>query len=222
MRILRFMPLLLLPLCTAAQAADVPEQVLSEPTPVADWGGFYAGAYAGYLIGSVDSNIPSLPFSYSTDPDGFTGGVFAGYQWQRGQFVFGVEGDAGLASAEDSYTDGITFATDEIQWTASLRGRVGVAFDRFMPFVTGGLAVAGVKSTDDFVGGGEFQSIDKTMVGYVVGGGVEAMITDRVTARVEVLYSDYGSETFDFSAPLFVTDKDFSATVVRAGLAWQF
>ena len=222
MRVLRFVPLALLPFCASVLAADLPEQVQYDAPPAADWSGFYVGAHAGYLFGSVDSDIPSLPFSYSTDPEDFAGGVFVGYQHQEGQIVFGIEGDLGFTSAKDSFTDGITFATDEFDWTGSVRGRVGLAFDRLMPFVTGGLAVAGVESTDDLVGGGEFQSIDKTMVGFVIGGGVEAMISEQFIARVEVLYSDYGSKTFSFNEPLFVTEKDYSATVVRGGLAWRF
>ncbi len=61
------------------------------------------------------------------DDDSFVGGLHLGYNWQDGQLVLGVEGDASLNGGTDEYL-------------ASLRGRLGLARDDLLLYVTGGLA----------------------------------------------------------------------------------
>lgn len=99
--------------------------------PAFTWTGFHVGANAGYGFGQATTNI-----GCSADMDGFAGGGQIGYNYQMGQFVLGLE--ARLQAADLSVSGpGGSIKTD---YFATVRGRAGVAFDRFMPYITGGWA----------------------------------------------------------------------------------
>lgn len=150
-------------LAGAAAAADLPPPVtmapppMIEPTPIAfNWSGFYLGGHGGYGFGSGGLN------------DGFVIGGQVGANMQFNSFVLGVEGDG-------SFVDwGPTSAVG----TFRLRG--GLAFDRFLAYVTGGGAL------DDF-----------NDVGWVFGGGVEYAMTNSWTVGVEYLHYDINNGQSD-------------------------
>ncbi|WP_338320198.1 outer membrane protein, partial [Bradyrhizobium ottawaense] len=102
----------------SAEAADMnygqrATYTVNQPFNAYSWAGPYLGGNIGYEWGSVDNN-PSKP-------SGFVGGVQAGYNFQNGPFVFGVEGDIQAAGADD------TFAPWKFSnpWFGTLRGRAG-------------------------------------------------------------------------------------------------
>lgn len=147
-------------LTSMASAADLPTMVAPPPapmlstTPIAyNWSGFYLGAHGGWGWGSGALD------------DGFVIGGQVGVNWQFNSFVLGAEGDG-------SFTD--WGGTDAVG-TARLRG--GLALDRFMPYVTGGVAL---EDFDD--------------VGWVIGGGIEYAFTDNVSAGIEYLHYDLSDE----------------------------
>ncbi len=109
----------------SAQAADIPygsrvPYTVNQPLNIYSWAGPYLGANLGYAWGSVDHN--------PTKPSGFAGGAQAGYNWQTGPWVFGVEGDIQATAAED------TFAPWKFSnpWFGTVRGRgiVGIPHHR--------------------------------------------------------------------------------------------
>ena len=117
----------------SAQAADMnygsrAPYTVNQPLNAYSWAGPYLGGNLGYAWGSVDNN--------PTKPSGFAGGVQAGYNFQNGPWVFGLEGDINATGAED------TFAPWKFSnpWFGTLRGRVGYAFNNVMFYGTGGLA----------------------------------------------------------------------------------
>ena len=117
----------------SAQAADLPygsraPYTVNQPLNAYSWAGPYLGGNLGYDWGSVDNN--------PTKPSGFEGGVQAGYNWQTGPWVFGVEGDIEATGADD------TFAPWKFSnpWFGTLRGRAGYAFNNILFYGTGGLA----------------------------------------------------------------------------------
>ena len=117
----------------SANAADLPygsraPYTVNQPLNAYSWAGPYLGGNLGYAWGSVDNN--------PTNPSGFAGGVQAGYNWQSGQLVFGVEGDLQANGADD------TFAPWKFSnpWFGTVRGRVGYAFSNILFYGTGGLA----------------------------------------------------------------------------------
>ena len=104
----------------SAQAADLnygsrAPYTVNQPLNAYSWAGPYLGGNLGYAWGSVDNN--------PTKPSGFAGGVQAGYNWQNGPWVFGIEGDIQATGAEE------TFAPWKFSnpWFGTLRGRVGYA-----------------------------------------------------------------------------------------------
>src|SRR4030088_2317106 len=116
----------------SAQAADLPygshAPHTRHPPLIYNWAGPYLGANLGWSWGSVENN--------PTKPSGFGGGVQAGFNWQTGPWVFGIEGDIQATGAEE------TFAPWKFSnpWFGTVRGRAGYLFDNVLFFGTGGLA----------------------------------------------------------------------------------
>jgi outer membrane immunogenic protein len=150
---------------------------------------------------------------------GLVGGTL-GYNWQNGPMVYGVETDL-----QWSDIHGDTNATCPLgcktknSWFGTARGRLGYAVDRWMPYVTGGLAYGELKlSTPGFAGD------STTNVGWTVGAGAEVALGGNWTAKGEYLYVDLGD--LDCSAAncggAGTTKADFKTSVVRAGLNYRF
>ena len=193
-----------------AQAADVsvPPPVYQDPSQdfssEPEWSGVYLGVLLGYTFGKSD--VDPGP---SVDVNGADGGVFAGYNFQADNWVVGVEADALLSGVEGS--GGGTNVDQE--WSASLRLRAGYSLESFLLYGTGGLAVS---STELAAGGGKDS---ETQLGWTVGAGIESLITDNVTARVEYRYSDYEDKVFSLGGP---AEAGLTTNSVRAGVGVKF
>jgi outer membrane immunogenic protein len=97
-------------------------------------------------------------------------------------------------------------------WNGTLRPRLGYAFDRFMPYITGGLAVGNVEASD------ATSSDSGTAVGWTAGAGIETALTDNVTARVEYRYTDLGSDAISLDSG----DVGVASHGVMVGLGFKF
>ena len=227
------------------------------PPPVFSWTGFYIGGNAGY--GWADANDSmDLGGSWLTDgtgdnvpvtqrgngqlkPNGFTGGIQAGFNYQTGQWVFGIEADANYfrmkkdfssgpftnPASGDSYTVTSSF---ESNWLITVRPRLGYAVDRFLVYATGGLAVANQKFSQNItqlnVVFTQAGSVSDTTVGWTAGAGFEYAFGDRWSVKAEYLYVDLGSVSFSASGD---TDSSYTgshsahlkANIVRAGLNYH-
>lgn len=198
----------------SASAADLPRREAAPipfmPPPY-NWSGFYLGINGGGGFGNSDF---SGPFDGSYNLSGGLVGGTAGYNWQFGQWVLGLEGDMDWSNIRGSATcgGGITTCETRNDWLGTVRGRVGYAFDRFLPYVTGGLAVGGVKTS---VAG--FGDSSDTRAGWTVGAGIEAAIAGPWTAKVEYLYVDLGN-----TGSVIGSDASFHTNIVRAGLNYRF
>ena len=205
----------------AASAADLPSRkgpvVAPVYVPAFTWTGFYVGANAGYGWGNMDS----VGVSAFSDLDGFVGGGQIGYNYQLGQIVLGVEADfqgADLKAGPSFAGFGIV-GEGKTEWFGTVRGRVGYAFDRFLPYITGGLAYGNVKTTlAPGVTINGLNSDDNTHTGWTVGGGVEYAFTNNLVGGVEYLYVDLGDKKVFNGADKVGTD--FS--LVRARLSYKF
>jgi len=138
--------------------------------------------------------------------NGWLGGGQAGYNWQSGRFVFGIEGDIQATGEDGGVTVCLppgcvtgapfTTATYKLDWFGTLRGRVGLAQDRFLFYATGGLAVGEISLNDvtGFLGGPQvLLSTHSTRAGFAVGAGGEAFLTRNWTVKVEYLFIDLGT-----------------------------
>ncbi len=134
---------------TGAKAADA---IVEEPAPVIvaepvfSWTGAYIGGQIGYGWGKSE-----FEDAFRVKPDGFLGGLYAGYNFDVGNnFILGIDGDITYNNLKDNYsaTDG-DIAGDlesKLRWSGAVRARAGVAFDRFMPYIAGGVAFGSVKT----------------------------------------------------------------------------
>lgn len=103
----------------------------------------------------------------------------------------------------------------KVPWFATVRGRIGYAFDRFLPYVTGGAAIGEVKMD---TGAGTDKD---TRVGWTLGAGVEWAFLANWSAKLEYLYADLGKSSCDIAA-CAGTDVSFKTSIVRGGLNYRF
>lgn len=185
-----------------ADAADLAGNRSSYSAPImtTNWAGIYAGLHAGYGTGKARTASIS----------GFLSGVHGGFNIQTGQVVFGLEGDVNYSGVDyhgfaDSFRQ---------RWTGSLRGRVGYAYDRFLPFLTGGVGF-----TSGIMKSGGLKS-ENTHVGLVVGAGVEAMLTDKFSVTGTYLYHRDGAKTY-VVLPLS-RNTNMSTNEFRIGFNYRF
>src|SRR5436309_15273163 len=182
--------LLLASIAGAASAADIsaPGPAYSKAPAVAavnNWSGFYIGAMGGYAAEAT------------SDSSGIKGGFAAGtlgYNWQSGVFVAGIEADGAWADIRNTVTlPGIT-ATAKIDALATVRGRIGAAFNQLLLYGTGGVAFADTKLSVTALG--TTLSETKTQTGWTAGAGVEWMFMPRWSLKAEYLYRRFDNLTF--------------------------
>lgn len=212
----------------AAVAADALAPV--EAAPAFSWTGGYIGVQAGYGWGDGRSEFTNGDYGV-TDPDGFLGGAYIGYNQQlANNVVLGVEADfawAGMnADGRNFHANGDPFpdtniATHKLDWSGAVRARLGYAFDRFLPYVAAGVAFGDVTFRDRGELSGEYVDDSNTHVGWTIGAGAEYAFTDRITLRGEYRYSDFGSEKFPAGVALAGTTK-LETHDIRFGLAYRF
>jgi outer membrane immunogenic protein len=226
-----------------ALAADMAVKAPPKPVVTCNWCGFYIGGNAGYAwshdpMSTVSTPVPDATLgvipgvseglaalSTGTVPvghsDGFIGGVQAGYNWQTGNFVSGLEADIqGLSHSSGSGTTSQTVVvvgvpvtatqtgTASLSYLGTVRGKLGiVANPNWLLYVTGGLAYGGVKANDTLVqtgtngfAGAGFGSLSTTRAGWVLGAGTEWMFAPKWSVKAEYLHYDLGNASFS-SAP---------------------
>lgn len=201
---------------SAAKAADAVNEVpqapvaYEQPAPISNWSGAYVGATANYDWGRFTGN------GGDRDADGFGGGLYGGYNMQSGQIVYGAEADVNLGDEKGSAgTGGAGEALRGKQGVnGSIRARVGYDMNPFLLYGTGGLAISDNKVSN------ATSSDNATALGYTVGAGVEAMVTNNITARVEYRYSDYQDK--DFTLSTGTVSRGFDDHSVKAGIGVKF
>ena len=194
--------------------------------PSYDWTGFYAGVTAGYGWGDYQQDDNGGGGTQSFDMDGFVGGGTLGYNSQLESVVLGIETDFSISDingSNDSYPgwicNGVNACSNDVDWFGTVRARIGLPMDQFLPYITGGLAIAEVDSGDSPVDGGVFTRFDKVQLGWTIGGGLEAAVTENLSVKAEVLYVDLGDVKAG-NAVGFHVENDF--TVARVGVNWNF
>jgi outer membrane immunogenic protein len=182
--------------------------------PVFTWTGFYLGLNGGGGWGRSTWDRTG-EFSLS---GGVIGGT-AGFNWQTGQVVLGVESDIDWSGVSGTTTTlcpaGCATRND---WLGTLRGRVGYAFDRFLPYVTGGLAAGDINATTP-----GFAGATQTNLGWALGAGLEAAIVGNWSAKAEYLHVGLGNFNCALSCGLLTPDNvSFSADLLRGGVNYRF
>jgi outer membrane immunogenic protein len=235
------------------------------------WTGFYAGLNAGAAWGESDVDLTASPTFFGPGggaggggPDGpatldrdgspnlhgraFTAGGQAGYNWQTGILVLGVEGDLNSVLFTSSGDSGVrptpplspgigTYHFSEslsTDWLATLRGRIGYSMDHTLIYATGGAAWANIDFTQmsgPFIGCGGCSvttSTSSTKSGWAVGGGLEYAFTNNWTLKGEYLHVDLGSVSFadnlaagGFPAASFTHSATLTEDLARVGINYK-
>jgi outer membrane immunogenic protein len=240
----------LLGFTAGAMAADLPSRRAPAPVvaavPVFTWTGFYVGAQVGYQFNdSEDDTFSDGRFRFTRngsllsdfdegEDDGFVAGAHAGYNFQFGSFVLGVEGDIEgvFGDDDDDDFDGLVVtnvATNQavlysigastLDWQGSIRARAGFAFDRALVYATGGFAFGGLSG--GFSNGLFDDDDDDTVTGYTLGAGVEYAFTNALTARLEYRYTSFDEINTRFGDVELDSDS-FDFHTVRLGVSFKF
>ena len=151
--------------------------------PFFTWNGAYVGLNAGYGFGSsqwTDTVTRASTNKFSTN-GGMIGGT-VGYNLQLSTVVVGVEGDLDWSGIKGSTTTNcISTCETSNSWLGTARGRIGYAFDRFLPYFTGGAAFGQVKGS---VAG--FGSFSQTQVGWTFGGGARIRLHRQLDGQARI------------------------------------
>jgi outer membrane immunogenic protein len=209
---------------TVAQAADLFGNYSH------DWSGFYIGALVG--AGGYD---PQGDFDNDNDSSahrlgavaevGVLGGLQAGWNYQTGNLVFGLEGDisaTGLDRGVPEAQNAQDVLSYDVDYFATARARLGIADNDVLAFVSGGVAFTGGSLANSQTNTG----LDVDAVGGVVGAGLEWAATSNVSIKVEGLYAFF-DKTVDLNNQLGegTTDDFFDLNdmvVARVGANWRF
>lgn len=211
-----------------ANAADLGGSLKDGPIMMPfTWSGPYVGVQGGYAW-DKGSNVPwgdiGGPMTENDGPlvyDSFVGGAHIGYNFQRGRIVWGVEGDIEFApgKGDDEDRGGHTNGIDT-NFQASIRGRLGLAFDRTLFYLTGGYSYL---DADAVVRDISYQpSISTSFGGWTLGGGVEHALTNSISLRLEYRYTDYGLTVENYNQAGYSLGFEPEIHAVRAGISTKF
>jgi outer membrane immunogenic protein len=248
----RFLSVIFAALCLTASAN-------AQPAAPGTWTGFYLGAHGGAAWGDQTQSLAGVPgfgaaapINFGSDLDmGAVGGLHGGYNWQLSNaWVIGIEGDWSWSSlGQHRFQNGNVFLlappaffpnnfftmSSNVLWLASVRGRLGYSWDRYLFYVTGGVAwtehsrSAQLKFADNSTE--TVNNFNTTDTGFVLGAGAEAMVARSWMLRAEYLYYDFDTARSvtagcvgicaGVTATTFTWD-DLSVHVLRLGLSYKF
>jgi outer membrane immunogenic protein len=216
----------------AGTAADLPVRV-APPTvppvayvqPVYNWSGFYVGGHIGGGFADSSWSDPFTGANNTFNKLGFLGGGQVGANIQFNALVLGVEGDFSWTGLKGTGTDSIgnTIGTTT-NWTSTVTGRVGAAFDRLLVYGKGGVAFAQDQSSLTDLGANT-ASTTFMRTGWTAGAGLEYGLSQNWSAKIEYDYLGFGSKALNFSTPLqpaYTTNANLNVQEVKAGLNFRF
>lgn len=182
--------------------------------------GPYVGGYLGG--GSGDAHWDIVPSGTKQDHSlsGGVIGVQGGYNWIAGNWLLGVQGDLGVGSLKgSSRCPNPAFACEtELGALLTVRGRVGPVFGNVSPYLTAGLASAGVATRVQ--GAGTEDEDVQGHGGWTAGIGITGLIGRNITWQVEYLRVDLGSEEHILQG---LTNKvDLALDILRIGVHYKW
>ena len=231
----------MLTLVSPALGADLPVYTKAPAiaTPVYDWSGFYVGVFGGGGFGNhnvnnaLGSSSTFTNFTANYSSQGGLAGGEAGFNWQSGNYVLGIEADgfwSGIKGSDAAAINAGSFAItsvdeDNLRWGGTLRARGGFTIDRWLMFFTGGWAFGDLvhTNTDPVFG------VDRFTVhanGLTAGAGFAYALTNNVIGKFEYRYYNFNGYNrpgtpFTPNGQLpYTTESTYS--VVTIGLDYKF
>lgn len=221
----------------AAQAADLPARKAPPPMayapPVFTWTGFYVGLNAGAAIRqnrwgfNVFPGAPFFGLPTNNNNVGFTGGGQIGYNWQMNSIVFGLEADLNYLSAQNASNAWWLTANNNSTGglLGTVRGRLGLALDRWLVYATGGFAYGNAYYDSWYPFGGPFfwNSRSSGMkIGYTVGAGLEYALSNAWSIKAEYLFTDIRRDNDNRGLAPAYWNRSTQNHIVRAGVNYHF
>jgi outer membrane immunogenic protein len=216
-------------LATPVVAADMRMPMKAPPAPVQtygyNWSGFYIGGHAGGGFG--EKCFTSGGFDLGChDHDGFVGGGQIGFNIQSNQFVFGVEFSGSWAdltgSHDQALNNGDSLLHSDTDTILLLTGRVGLAFDRALLYVTGG----GAWVRNEFQyneGAAVLWTAKQNRTGWTIGAGLEYGLAPNWSIAVQYNYIDLGDKDVNFVGPTaFTIQADSHIHLATARINYRF
>ena len=223
--------------------------------PAYNWSGWYVGVNGGWAWGNTTGDrvatsadllpavaIGTVPNLNAKHEGGF-GGAQAGYNWQTGNWVFGIETDIQGSDIGRTTTTVVPFPVapglststgrDHMDWFGTFRGRIGIAANNVLFYGTAGAAYGGVHITANDIGSvpgsGTFtSSTSDTLFGWAAGAGIEWGVTPNWTVKGEYLHIDLGSTNVN-ARDLVLTPASFityrfrhQVDLARVGINYKF
>jgi high affinity Mn2+ porin len=219
--------------CSFALAADLPPNMASKAPvlkAVYDWTGFYVGGHFGYGGGSLGPDTKPLPEQAVVFPHsvtGLIGGYQMGYNRQfANHLVLGIEADATFTSPLDAPRLVPAPFNSTIDYTGTLRGRIGYAHGIWMPYVIGGFAWGHthIDINEDPANSSKIISrVGDNQTGWTAGAGVEFAVSGNWSAKLEYDYVDLSRRMYDLSGfGLPGVNVDPRIHLAKLGLNYRF
>jgi outer membrane immunogenic protein len=241
----------------AADLAPAPMEPEAPIVAPFTWSGFYIGIWGGGRTVDTDWETTEAydpdgdPIVFESDPEAsdsstsLRGAIYGGFNWQFAPtWVAGIEADVGFANNDGDIDripglddTGDSFAETELDWDGSVRARLGFLITpTVMLYGTGGVAFqngefnvtcpADTNVCDPAAGTQSFSN-DETLVGWTVGGGIEAALMGNWLVRADYRYSDFGSSDFEAIPPTSTTfgadaEVDVTTHTFGVGIAYKF
>ncbi len=194
---------------TIAVAAELSQSAMPAPIaaslPAKDWTGAYVGAHVGGAwndTGGYSTNCGAACTAARTTIGGSVGGLQAGYNYQVGQGVVGVEADLNAAALRGSYaaTDGIDEVTSKVDHYGTLTAKIGVSSGQALLYAKVGAAwTHNLHGNYDTVEQATF-STNYWKLGWTLGGGLEYAFTPSWSVKMEYDVIDTGKKPTTFYA----------------------
>jgi high affinity Mn2+ porin len=236
-------------LATAGGSAADDIMVTKAPPPSSiptdfNWTGFYAGGHLGYAWGSSNWTGPDVsgslnlaePVDTFNEAGSFFEGLQAGYNYMLpNRVVIGAEIDASFPAFQNlagistggisnftSPTLGPVSYSETVLSSGTVRGRIGYAPGSWLFYATGGFSWSYDQLTLTQLASGTNDMPFLWRLGWAAGAGVEVPVAQHWTARLEYLFTDYGTTSVLFANAGQRFTSDFSLQELRAGLNYQF
>jgi len=214
--------------CSPVRATDRPTASAASKDsylPNHDWAGFYVGGQVGYGRGHANVTVQDpITTGSSSALGGLFGGMQFGYNYLLpSRFLIGLEADISFPNYlanDDNVWSGASARsniTETLDYIATMRGRFGYAFDNTLLYATGGFAASsGHFARADPISGDE-KSHPGLRAGWTAGAGVEVGFQRNWSARLEYLYTRFGTTDVMFSNGAKYSSS-FDTHLVRLGL----
>ena len=213
------------------------------------WAGPYIGLHAGYGWGRASTHddmndwcspadvacIKKYVGPFDFDVKGAFGGITAGYNFQYGMLVFGPEVEAGymnvVGNRKTDSSNPAKYQTLEVDggWYALLGGRIGLGFDHTLIYGKGGWVYWDTDITQTTTNPGYKTNGTGAIDGWAYGGGIEHMLGEGWSLKVEYLHMDFGGNSGDqtsVSDPpighVYENHTDLTVDTVKVGINRRF